>query len=259
MFSSAAFKRWTRAEMARRPLVLFRVAFALVWLVYDVIDFTQRQTLGIVDFSKFQMNHTFFTAAQLTVIVCELGLLIGFKARWFAFGACLARGVMAYFFGLNDFLYYSVVAFILSQADCENASSPKALAWPRDVLILQTAWIYFSTAFLKLNPLFTTGGDLYVRQNYIARTVFFYYPEFYLKWISDIGNNAVLAWGAIVGEFTLAALLFIWWFKPKRRKELRRGVILLACCIHLYAAYFLDVFFFGASMLAQVILLTLGD
>jgi hypothetical protein len=134
-----------------------------------------------------------------------------------------------------------------------------APSWPRDVLVLQTAWIYLCSAIFKMNPSFLSGGDLFARQNYLAEVLPLPFPGLYRNWIQDLSHDAVLAWTGIVLEMILAAVLFFWWYCPKRRRPLRKIAIGLALAIHGYAALALNVFFFSASIVAQIIFMTLEE
>lgn len=248
------FHEWIRARTARRPLVLFRIIFAAVWLTYDLIDVSMGETFKQIWFLRAPVEPRWIIDAQVVLIVCEVGLLLGWRARWFAFAAFLARSVESWFYPLNDFLYYSVTALILSLCDCEKAplNAPEALAWPRDLLVLQTAWIYSASAIFKLNPDFLSGGDLFVRQNYTASILPIPYPGWYLELISHLEVSRALAWLGVGGELMLGVLLFLWWWWPERRRFSRVPVWVLAASIHGCALFTLNVFFFSVSMLAQV-------
>ncbi len=212
-------------------------------------------------FLRVPISHQLVSGLQIILILCEIGLLLGWRPRMMAFVAFLARGYFSYLFPFNDYLYFTVVALLLSVSECEEARKGESLpnqvlAWPRDVLVLQTAWIYFAAALFKLGPNFISGGDLYVRQNYAAEVLPLPFPEFYRSFISTLSGNAILAWSGIFVEASIAMVLVAWWWFPEYRRKLRFAAIAIAIGIHGYAALFLNVFFFGASMLAQVVLLT---
>ena len=245
------FRNWVAETCDQTPLIYFTRVFAAIWLVYDAIDLSQSQILTNFWFMGAPIQPQLVIASQIGVIVCEVGMLIGFYPRLFALGAVIARAALAVKFPLNDYSYFCVTALILSQ--CKFAERK---AWPRDILVLQTAWIYFTSAILKMNPSFFRGGDLYVRQNYVAAVLPFPYPSFYRNWIADIHNDALMAGLGIAIELLLAGTLFFWWRLTWRRGVFRGLSILLAASVHLYAAYALNVFFFGASILAQVIFMT---
>jgi hypothetical protein len=248
------WNRWLSATCPREGFIYFRVAFATIWLIYDLLDVSVGGARGffwsVLDPGVFDR----LLACQVFLIICEVGLITGRKTREFAFAAFLARSYQSYMFPLNDFLYYSVAALILSQCDCEGPKSEPARAWPRDVFILQMAWMYFATALLKLSPTFLSGGDLYVRQNYMGANGW-PYPQFYRNWVSFLPHDAELAWLGIAGEFTLAILLFSWWYFPKYRTRLKQASTVMALAIHAFGIVFLNVFFFSLSMVVSVVLL----
>ena len=256
MRSSAVekFRGWVERSAPTTGVVAFRIAFAAIWLTYDVADLaleaTQRYrwTVGLIPAPRL------LPALQLALIACELGLLLGRRARSFALAACGLRAVEASLFALNDFLAYCVLSLCLSQTDCESGpeSTATGRAWPRDVLVLQAAWIYFASALLKLNVDFLSGGDLFVRQRYLASILHWPYPALYVRWISTPAGNAGLAWLAVLAELTLALVLLGWWLRPSLRAGLHRAALGLALAIHGFAALALNVFAFGATMVALV-------
>jgi hypothetical protein len=248
------FQKWLMAECDQSGLIYFRRCFAAIWLVYDLIDLTKAEFITNLWFLGITSDAHFVITLQVLVIGFELGLLFGFYPRICALGAGLTRAVFAYNFGLNDFIYFAVICFILTQVDPKSRR-----AWPRDVLVLQTAWIYFASAILKMNPSFVSGGDLYVRQNYEAAVLPIPYPAFYLGWISDIQHDAYLAYLTIAMELILPVILFSWWFFPKRRKILRSVAIAMAVAMHGFAAYALNVFFFGLSLIIQILFITQSE
>ncbi len=260
--TSLAVKRfggWVDTRCPRASLTYFRRAFATVWLVYDVLDIYFHGTETYLWSVGAPNLHTQVLSTQIVLVFCEAILLIGWESKYFFLLAFAARAYEGHLFAINDFLYYSVVALLLSQCDTENLGrerNPKAMAWPRDALILQTAWIYLSSAFLKLNPAFLSGGDLFVRQNYMATALKWHYPSFYRQWISTLAGNAVMAWMAVVVESALAFLLLAWVFAPERRKIIRPLCVSLVLGVHLLGALALNVYFFGASLIVQVFFLT---
>jgi len=245
-------------RISRRPLIRLRIAFALIWLIYDGLDVYWGATHTIL-LSDVPIPSLLWT--QCFLILTELFILVGFKPRFFALIAFLLRAIEFQIFPLNDFLYFCVSALLLSQCDCssERGSDLKlipARAWPRNIFVLQLAWIYFSSALLKLNPSFLSGGDLFVRQNYTFAAFNWPYPQFYRIWISSLSGNAVLAWVGVAAEFSLAFTLLAWLKRPQHRSRLRILAVGLALGIHGFSALSLNVFFFGASLLAQVWFLT---
>ena len=238
------------------PLVVFRIAFASIWLTYDVLDLWLHGTEGYFLKNWTPALHFELLGVQLVLILFEIVFLSGYRPQLMALVLFLARGFEAWLFHLNDFFYFCVVALIFTQIAPDSDHQDKAPAWPRDVLVWQTAWIYFASAVLKLNPAFLSGGDLYVRQNYLARALDWPYPAFYTRWISTLHGNAVLAWLGVAAEFALAAALAGWWFCPGKRTIFRRLAIILGLAVHGMGALALNVFFFGASMVSQVVLTT---
>ena len=237
----------------QKPLINFCSVFAAIWLVYDLIDLTYGETAFLM--SIFKMPLAPFTLAldQVILIVCEICILFRFRPFVFLIVAVIARGFEAHYYPMNDFFYFCVTAAILAAAEM-----PGARVWARNVLVVQTGWIYFSSAFLKLNSAYLSGGDLFVRQNYTAAVMPFYYPDFFRSWISGLSVNSAFAWFSIFVEMALGFVLFSWWRWPAHRKNLRKVAIVLAVGVHGYAAYALNVFFFGASLLAQVFWVTIA-
>ena len=142
-------------------------------------------------------------------------------------------------FPFNDFYYYIVVCLLLA--------IPGNPRWRHDVLLLQTAWIYAATALLKVNADWLSGGHLFVRAGYLWNAGGWPHIGAFRACSESLACTAVLARGAVAGELLLAALLF-----ARRGRPL---AIALAVGIHLFAALMLNVWFFGASMVAQVALL----
>jgi len=245
------FRAWTAAEIPGGGVRAFRVAFAATWLVYDVLDLSLKGTAGSFSLGAVPPHPLWGLALlQCGLIAAELGLLIGRRARAFAFAAFVLRAAEAcLYFHLNDFYYFSVVALILSQARLERAPA-RELAWPRDVLLAQTAWIYFATALLKTSRVWLSGGHLFVRHQYLLAAWPWPYPAPYRALVSTLSGNAVLAWMGVIGEFTLAALLAF--------RGPRRAAIALCVALHGYAALALNVWFFGPSMVAMVAFLLPG-
>jgi len=256
--SSLEFRKWTEKTTSNKFLIYFRIAFASIWLVYDLIDASTSETLKFIWFYRLPGTSNIILGLQILLIIFEFALLLGWRPRAAAFGAFLARSCLCHFVTLNDFFYFSVMALLLSI--CDTSGSPRkpreVLAWPRDLLILQTGWIYFASAILKMNPAFLSGSDLFVRHNYEISILPFYYPEFYRSFVSTLWGNSILSWGAVVFELSLGLTLFCWFLFPKQRMKLHYFALALAIAIHVYAAYGLNVFFFGASMVAQVVLLS---
>lgn len=233
------FERWTRAETPADPIRRFRIAFASIWLVYDVLDIAFHGT-AVTQWIGGRPTGL-LTALQALLVVSELGLLLGLRPRACALAAFFLRAVVAWkFFALNDFFYFCVTALVLAQFRLEG---DREQGWPRDVLIWQTAWIYFATALLKTSRVWLSGGHLFVRQEYLAATGW-PYPAFYRSFISALAGNAILAWMGIAMEFLLAGMLLF--------RAPRRWALALAVAVHGFAALTVNVWFFGASMIAKV-------
>ena len=240
---SEALEAWALREEPGGPVRMFARLFAGIWLAYDLADLASRGTAGAVWLANPGSPLGGLAGLQLGLAACELALLAGRRARPAALAACLLRAVEALvFMPLNDFYYYCVTAFILSQARLDPREGPAEPAWIREALLAEAAWIYASTALLKLNPVWLSGGHLYVRHAYLASRGW-PYPSFFRAWISTPSADAVLARLAAAAEFLLAALL--------ARRAPRRWCAGVALILHGYAALALNVWFFGASMVAQ--------
>ncbi|NNN06766.1 MAG: hypothetical protein HKL90_12775 [Elusimicrobia bacterium] len=252
MFSTAAerFRAWTSAEVDGGGVRRFRIAFASIWLSYDVCDFLFKGTASCLALGITTPHTLRLGALQLALIAVEAGLLYGRRARLCAFSAFVLRAAEAYwFFPLNDFYYFSVVALILSQCRLEPGAPESA--WSRDTLLLQMAWIYFSTALLKTSRVWLSGGHLFVRHAYLLASRGWPYPAPYRALVSTLTGNAILASLGVLGEFTMAALLVL--------RGPRRATVALCVALHGFAALTLNVWFFGASVVAQVVLLSAPD
>lgn len=251
------FKVWTQSTCSRKCLRHFQIAFASVWLTYDLFDLFLGGTESVLWLAPTPELRQTLKLLQCILIVSQLNIIFGIQTKIFTIALFLARGFQGFLFPINDFFYGAVIALILIPAQWDEVSPDGQVpAWPRDVLILQTAWIYFATALLKLGPSFISGGDLYVRQNYLSKFLNWPFPVFYQRWISTLPGNAVLSWTAISLELVLSVFLFLWWKKKDLRDTLRPLSVALVIAIHGFAALTTNVFFFGFSMVAQVFLLT---
>lgn len=243
------FSRWTERETSPDRIVRFRIAFALVWLAYDVADValggTALSLLGPMALEGTRPRG--FVALQAGLILSELGLLSGVRSRAFAASACVLRSVFAWrFCGENDFLYFIVTSFLLAAANADGAPfgkrAPSIKRWPEDALLYQVAWTYFATALLKLNPAWLSGDTLFVRTRYLAATGF---PlAAWLERLTSHPTARALATLGVAAEVVLAVLVLL------RRR--RREALVLSVSLHLFAALATDVWFFGASMVCQV-------
>jgi hypothetical protein len=104
--------------------------------------------------------------------------------------------------------------------------------------------MYFATALLKTSSVWLSGGHLYVRHQYLSAAWPWPYPAPFRALVSTLAGNALLARAGLLGEFAMAALLF--------RRGPRRLALALALALHGYAALALNVWFFGASMVAMI-------
>jgi len=246
---------WTRAEADATPLRIFRIAFGLVWLLYDVLDVCYGGTRAAWSGGGlFDRPQSGLLAVQAAAIALDLALIAGRRLRLIAASAALLRMVEASLFvPRNEFFYFAVTALILSQSQADasrgGADAPARIPrWPYDVLRWQIAWIYFASALLKLNPAWLDGGHLYVRHAYMADFYAWPYPEFVSRCVASLPCDRVLARIAIGGEFAVATLVTL--------GRARAALLFLALCIHGYAALALNVWFFGAAMLAHLALVT---
>jgi hypothetical protein len=251
------FRRWALAKTDAGPIARFRIAFAAVWLAYDALDLVTRGTAACSRWYEAP-DHAprQIVLVQVGLIACEIALLLGFRVGLAAMVAVFLRYLeWDTFLRLNDFQYFMVTALILAWTrDTGGILKPawegvRVPAWPREVLILQAAWMYTATALLKCSPAWLDGGQLFVRHQYLAARGW-PFPGFYLRWVSSLGFNAGLARMAVAGELALAFLLVF-----HRRRAL---VVPLSVAIHGFAALSSNVWFFGASCVAQVALLV-GD
>jgi hypothetical protein len=98
-----------------------------------------------------------------------------------------------------------------------------------------------------LNPSFLSGEHFFVRHGYMITVLHWPYPKFVQPWLLSLRVDAALAILTVSGEALLGMLLIV-----------RRGrsvACALALAIHGFAALGMNVFFFGASLIAQVWLL----
>jgi hypothetical protein len=246
-----AFVRWVSAEMPRRTLVRFRVAFALVWLVYDGLDLAAGGTASAWSLSPVGPPPA-LAALQIALIGTELLILVGWRVELAALLAATLRGLEASLVPLNDFYYYIVVAVILSRArvsapDRDEPAPEQVPQWPRDLLLFQMAWIYGCAALLKLSPDWLSGDHLWVRHQLLREVGTVAYPAFYGRCVESLACDAWLARLGVISEGAIALLLFL------RRPRIL--ILALALGIHGFAAATMNVFFFGISVFLQLALL----
>jgi hypothetical protein len=82
------------------------------------------------------------------------------------------------------------------------------------------------------------------------------YPAGYTAFMSNLKVNSVLAAIAVFAEFLLGFLLIFGCYFKKKQVWIRRSIRTLCISIHVFAALALNVWFFGFSMIAQIIFLT---
>jgi Vitamin K-dependent gamma-carboxylase len=227
-----------------RALLLFRRVFTTVWLVYDLLDLLLHGTAS-GSWAYPQLGSEKLRLIQIGLILAQTLLLIGIRPMLFAFVCFALRFLQAwYFISLNDFYYYSVVMLVLSQA--RISQDGKAPAWVRDVLVWQAAWIYFATALLKLNPEWLSGGHLFVRIQYLAGVYEWPYPDFFRAWTSVLSHDAWLSWLGASFELLLAGAIA---FRAPRWIPIAGAIAL-----HAFAAFTVNVWFFGPAIISQVAL-----
>jgi hypothetical protein len=249
-----AFLRWVEAEMPRRTLVRFRIAFALVWLGYDVVDLLVGGTASAWRFQPVGAPPA-LAATQTVLVGLELLILVGWRVEITALFAAGMRILEVNILPLNDFFYYIVVAVVLSRAGVsahyDGEPAPERVPqWPRDLLLYQMAWIYACTALLKLSPEWLSGDHLWVRHQLLLESGTIPYPAFYRRCAESLACNAWLARLGVISEGVLAALLVL------RRPRLL--IVGLALGIHGFAAAAMNVFFFGLSIVFELAILVPG-
>ena len=227
---------WMSAPAPDDSVARARRAFGMIWLLYDALDMALRGTLIQVDW-LFVGRPLSLNLLQLGLVLSELGMVLGrATAPLFTVMAVVLRVVEVSMFPLNDYYYFIVIGALLAV--------PGNPLWRRDVLLVQLAWVYACTALLKLNEQWLSGGHLYVRLGYLWGAEGWPHLPALRACSGSLACTAALAKGAVVGELLLSLLLL-----------LRRGrplAIALVTGIHLFAALALNVWFFGASMIALV-------
>ncbi len=247
-----SFRQWTEREASIKPLHYFRILFGVIWLIYDLFDLSYGLSAKLSWIFTMPLHQPMVTALLVVLVICELGVVCGLWVTPCLWAAVVARALEAYYFPVNDYLYFCVTAVILTQINFNRDWSKPVRVWPRDVLLFQTAWIYAASAFLKMNPHYWSGGDLFVRLNYTAAVLPLPYFDFYRHWISEPFFSASLARFSIVMEFLIPLLLVVWFLEKKRSRILALFIFLAVFGIHGFAMYGLNVYFFGLSLIAQV-------
>jgi Vitamin K-dependent gamma-carboxylase len=260
------FERWLDARDDRPGLATFRRVFAVIWLVYDVIDLGW----GMTERARVWFPHDRSTGLiVLQVILVASGAMLALGRQVWASGmiAAIARGAEAFvFFPLNDFFFGSVVYLLLAHSDggpfalgtagpvhAGGAAGPtrSTKTWVRDVLILELGWIYVATGVLKLNPDWLDGGQIFVRTQYLATSHGWPYPDALSRAFTSLAFDAKLSKAGAAGEIALGAMMFA--------RGPYRLAVALAIAIHVFGAVVTNVWFFPASMAAGVVLLLPRD
>ncbi len=250
-------RRWFDHDSDDLGLLWFRSAFGLVWLAYDLCDLLCSGTAICSYWPSGVFGAPYsLQLLQLGLLACEVAMICGSYALIAPLLAAALRTLEVWWFlQLNDFYYFIVVALLLSQVFSGSAWKRPSVArlpgWVRDALRWQTAWIYLATGTLKLNTAWLSGGHLHVRHAYLAEVARWPYPRALVPWLTRLPVDAGLAWAAAASELALGALVAAG--RPAA------AILVLATGIHAYGALGTNVWFFGASMVAQVALLLPGE
>jgi hypothetical protein len=230
---------WVEAEAGHDRVARFRRAFAIVWLVYDLTDLLLGGTAHVLNLPVGD-RPALLTLCQVGLVGVQAGMALGRpSAPLFALLAAVLRGFELSVYPFNDFYYHLVI--------CLWLAVPGNPRWRHDLLLVQTGWIYAATGLLKLNTDWLSGGHLFVRAGYLWEAAGWPHPQAFEACSRSLACTGALAKGAVAAELVLAGLLLA--------RRGRRLAIALALGIHLFAAVTLNVWFFGASMVAQVALL----
>lgn len=239
--------RWLSAEDETDAVARFRRVFCAIVLVDDVVDVT----LGATEYEGDWFPHvrnTELLLLQLGLIACGVALVLG---RW-VYVAGVASAVLRFWqarlFALNDFHFFAVMTFLLAHGNgAPFRAGPKRPRWVRDVLLVQLAFVYLATAWLKLGPAWLAGDGIFVRTTYLHEAFHWPYPGFVARLLASKAVDAWLARGAVVAEFALAITLL-------RRKPYGLAVA-LAIGIHAFGSLATNVWFFSAVMVGSVVTL----
>ena len=255
--AAEAFRRWVREDAPALPIARFRMAFGAIWLAYDILDLAYSGTARIHDWIAAAAPSG-LVGLQLGLIACEILMVVGAPLGLVMPATALAAVLRAVewheYLRLNDFAYFAVTAVILAHARPRGGlfrrvpPDERIPRWPRDVLVLQAAWIYFATGLMKMNSTWLSGRHLYVRMQYLRTGLGWHFPGVMNRCADSLTCDATLATLGIAGELTLAALLV---FRPRRWL-----VTPLVVGIHTFGAFATNVWFFGPSLIAQVFFLS---
>jgi hypothetical protein len=223
-----------------------RRAFAGVWLVYDLVD----SLAGAVEHARDFLPHPpSFTLAVAHVALIVCGIQLVRDRRPFVYGllAAGARLVETTQYGLNDFFYYATLMLLMAHGDGGPFETGKRPLWVRHALLAELAWIYLSTALLKLNADWLGGGQLFARAEYLVIAFDWPYPSFVRAALGSMRVCSILAWAGVGAELLLALVL-------AARRPYWLGILLVAA-IHGFAMAVTNVWFFSVSNVVVVALL----
>jgi hypothetical protein len=241
---------WLGRSEPAQDLARFRRAFAAIWLAYDALDLFWSGTAFCANWLGALVNgpQTGMVVCQVGLVLAQLALLCDFAIPLAAIAAVALRSYEAFeYFGLNDFFYYLVTSsYLIFSAPEGERDAQRVPAWVRDALVFQTGWIYVATAVMKMNPAFLSGGHFLVRHEYMLLS-HWPFPGFLRPALESLAVNRALSYLTVGGELALGLLLI-----ARRGRPL---ALVLVLGIHVFAALFVNVWFFSASMIAQVGLL----
>jgi len=247
------FVRWVDAEDQGSGIGAFRVAFAAIWLIYDVLDLALGTTERSLDWYPHPRDPG-LVVVQIVLVATGLMLISGRGVWAFGMTAAAARGIEGLvYFPLNDFFLGSIFLLLLahSKGGPFREDGLRRPRWVRDALLAQLAFIYIATAILKVNPDWLSGGHLFVRTQYMVVSWLWPYPTWLEQRLATLAFDALLAKAAILAELTLAGVLVArrpWWLAAA-----------LAVGIHAFGAFVTNVWFLSATMIAAVVLLLPRD
>jgi hypothetical protein len=242
------FARWVDAEDDGRGVDAFRVAFALIWLAYDLLDLALGTTERSLDWFPHPRDPGLVVVQ--VVLVATGAMLVWGRGVW-AFGmiAAAARAAEGFlYFPLNDFFLGSVFLVLVAHSRGgpfrEGTRRPR---WVHDALLVQLAFIYAATGILKLNPDWLGGGHLFVRTQYMKVAWDWPYPAWLEQELAVPAFDAMLSRVGVAAELVLAGVL-------AARRPYWLGAA-LAVGIHGVGAFVTNVWFLSATMIAAVVLL----